>query len=44
MLACPGAHRYSCPSDKLLDVSWHITPDPIQHPLENFLVGEQQFR
>jgi len=34
----PG-HPYSCPSDRLLNVSWHITPNPLQNPLHEFLIN-----
>ncbi len=34
----PGAVPYSCPGERLLQVSWHWTPENVTHPLTQFLV------
>lgn len=36
--ALPGTYAYDCPGERLLDVSWHWTPQAITNPLARFLV------
>jgi hypothetical protein len=38
----PGRYSVSCPSDRLLEISWHWTANAVQHPLEKFLVRRKQ--
>lgn len=33
----PNRYAYECPAEELLDVSWHVTSNPV-HPVLDFLI------
>jgi hypothetical protein len=37
-LCAVGTYKYDCPGESLLDVSWHITANPVSGPLNKFLM------